>query len=126
MIRKSLPLLPDLARAIFRVRPVHALPRALPVVLGLALLAPAVSVELSGLDLRVTDADIQPSVQLRQFDNRTVEEFSVNNQVYMLKITPAAGPPYFLIDQDGSGDMVWKRGQPERSLQVPQWTLMRW
>ena len=45
------------------------------------------------LDLRVTDADIAPSVKIKEFDNRTVEEYSVNNNTYMVKITPAAGAP---------------------------------
>ncbi|EIC20275.1 DUF2782 domain-containing protein [Thiorhodovibrio frisius] len=87
---------------------------------------PLSAVEVSGLDLTVTDADIQPSVTLKQFDNRAVEEYSVNNNVYMLKITPSAGAPYYLVDQDGSGDMTWNRGQPGGNLQVPQWTLFRW
>lgn len=84
------------------------------------------AVDIDELDLRVTDADIQPSVTLREYDNRTVEEYSVNSNVYMIKITPNVGAPYYLLDEDGSGDMAWNRGQPERSLQVPQWTLIRW
>jgi hypothetical protein len=82
--------------------------------------------DLSELDLRVTDADIRPSVTLKQYDNRTVEEYSVNNHLYMLKITPSVGAPYYLVDQDGSGDMSWRRGPPGPNLQVPQWTLIRW
>jgi hypothetical protein len=94
--------------------------------LALALpMAASLAVDVVDLDLRVTDADIQPSVTLKQFDNRRVEEYSVNNNVYMLKITPAAGAPYYLVDQDGSGDMSWNRG-PGPNLQVPQWALMRW
>lgn len=104
------------------------LPICLPVFLAtLALpMADALAVDVSDLDLRVTDADIQPSVKLRQFDNRTVEEYSVNNNVYMMKITPSAGAPYYLVDQDGSGDMSWSRGTPGPNLQVPQWALMHW
>ncbi|WPL18881.1 hypothetical protein Thiowin_03972 [Thiorhodovibrio winogradskyi] len=90
------------------------------------ILSPAAALDASSLDLRVTDADIRPAVTLKQFDNRRVEEYSVNNNVYMLKITPSAGAPYYLIDQDGSGDMSWSRGPPGPNLQVPQWTLFRW
>ena len=95
----------------------------LPVLLASRLL---VAVDLSELDLRVTDADIQPSVTLRQYDNRAVEEYRVNNNVYMLKVTPSAGAPYYLVDQDGSGDMAWRRDRPGGNLQVPQWALIRW
>lgn len=81
---------------------------------------------LSALDLQVTEADIAPQVRVRDFENRTVEEYSVNNNVYMVKITPQAGAPYYLVDQDGSGEMEWNRGQPGQDMQVPQWTLMSW
>jgi hypothetical protein len=98
---------------------------------GGALLATTVAMAanappLSELDLRVTESDIQPQVRVKDFDNRRVEEYSVNNNVYMVKITPNAGAPYYLLDQDGSGDMEWNRGQPGRDIQVPQWTLFSW
>ncbi len=42
---------------------------------------------LNELDLRVTEADIAPQVRVRDYENRTVEEFSINNNVYMVRIT---------------------------------------
>ena len=45
---------------------------------------------------------------------------------YMLKITPNAGAPYYLVDNDGSGDMSWNRGRPALDMTVPQWTLASW
>jgi hypothetical protein len=44
----------------------------------------------------------------------------------MLKITPNAGAPYYLVDNDGSGDMSWNRGRPALDMTVPQWTLATW
>jgi hypothetical protein len=81
---------------------------------------------LQGLDLRVTQADIEPSVTIKEYENRTVEEYSVNNNTYMVKITPNAGAPYYLVDQDGSGEMEWRRNTPGMDTQVPQWTLFSW
>ncbi len=81
---------------------------------------------VADLDLRVTSADIAPSVNIKEFDNRTVEEYSVNNNTYMVKITPTAGAPYYLVDDDGSGEMAWKRGAPDIENTVPQWTLLSW
>ena len=82
--------------------------------------------DIANLDLRVTAADIEPSVTIEQFDNRTVEEYSVNNNVYMVKITPAAGAPYYLVDEDGSGELAWRRGPQAADNKVPQWTLLSW
>ena len=80
----------------------------------------------SDLDLRVTPDDLQPSVTVKEYKNRTVEEYSVNHNTYMMKITPSAGAPYYLVDEDGSGDMTWRRGGPDLTNNVPQWTLLSW
>jgi hypothetical protein len=82
--------------------------------------------DLKDLDLTVHDSDIQPSVTVKSFQNRTVEEYRVNNNLYKIKITPAVGAPYYLVDEDGSGDMAWHRGQPDSQQNIPQWTLMSW
>ncbi|MGB5831537.1 MAG: DUF2782 domain-containing protein [Thiohalocapsa sp.] len=79
-----------------------------------------------GLDLRVTQTDIEPSVTIQEFDNRTIEKYSVNNNTYMVKITPTAGAPYYLVDEDGSGEMAWRRGTQNLENNVPQWTLFSW
>lgn len=82
--------------------------------------------DLANLDLSVRGTDLAPAVTIRQEGNRVVEEFRVNNQLYMIKITPTVGAPYYLVDPDGSGDMAWNRGGPQLERQVPQWVLFRW
>lgn len=96
-----------------------------------AALATAVLLALSAFDLPAFDLsvhaeDIAPAVQLREYDNRVVEEYRVNNQLYMIKITPSVGAPYLLVDDDGSGDMAWRRPTSETERQVPKWVLFSW
>jgi hypothetical protein len=86
----------------------------------------AVARDLQDLDLTVHASDIEPSVSIKTYENRTVEEYRVNNHLYKIKITPAVGAPYYLVDEDGSGDMAWHRGQPDYQQNVPQWTLASW
>lgn len=82
--------------------------------------------QLERLDLSVHESDLTPDITLREHENRTVEEFRVNNRLYMIRITPSVGAPYYLIDQDGSGDMGWFRDNSPASIQIPQWVLLRW
>jgi hypothetical protein len=82
--------------------------------------------DISGLDLAVRASDIEPAVTLREHGNRVVEEYRVNDQLYMVKVTPTVGAPYYLVDEDGSGDMAWHRGTSGIEQNVPQWTLMSW
>ena len=72
--------------------------RLLPALPLLALLASAgpLAQGLAGLDLRVHESDIEPAVTLRERENRTVEEYRVNGNLYMVKITPSVGAPYYL------------------------------
>lgn len=102
--------------------------RLLPALPLLALLAsaPPLARDLAGLDLGVRESDFEPAVTLREHDNRKVEEYRVNNKLYMVKITPVVGAPYYLVDEDGSGDMSWNRGSPRIDQQVPQWALLSW
>lgn len=54
---------------------------------------------------KVQDEQIEPSVTIREEEGRRVEEYRFNGRVYMVKVTPAAGPPYYFVDTDGDGSL---------------------
>jgi len=72
------------------------------------------------------DDELQPEINIQQFDNREVQEYSVNDHVYMIKITPKVGSPYYLVDPDGTGEMEYKRDTLGLEVSPPRWTLFRW
>ena len=80
----------------------------------------------SDLDLTLRPSDIEPAVTLRQYENRVTEEYRINGNLYMIKITPIAGPPYYLVDDSGTGDMEIRRGPAGRDIKIPRWTLLTW
>lgn len=94
--------------------------------IALAAESPAQSRDIAGLDLSVHRSDIETSVTLREHKNRMVEEYRVNNNLYMIKVTPSIGAPYYLVDEDGSGDMAWNRGGSQFEENVPRWALLSW
>ncbi len=69
--------------------------------------------------------DVKPDVQVKEYDNRSVEEYRVNNQLYALKVRPKNGEPYYLVDPNGSGRMEWRRDTTE-NIRVPNWSLLKW
>jgi hypothetical protein len=98
-----------------------------PPTLGLFLIGFAfASPRVSDLDLSVVESDIEPRVTIEEHSNRVVEEYRVNNKLYMVKITPTIGAPYYLIDDDGSGELEYRRNSGGRDIRVPQWTLFSW
>ena len=54
------------------------------------------------------------------------EEYSIRGQVYMIRIVPRVGFPYYLIDTDGDGSLESRYNKLEPDLLVPNWMIYRW
>jgi len=59
-------------------------------------------------------------------DGGTITEYSVNGNVYKVKITPSFGPPYYLIDKNGDGKMDCKTNNIYDDDCVSEWVLFSW
>jgi len=70
---------------------------------------------------------LEPEITIRPGkDGGTITEYSVNGNVYKVKITPAFGPPYYLIDHDGDGEFDCKVNNIYDDICVSQWVLFSW
>lgn len=69
---------------------------------------------------------IEPDVTIIRKDDSIVEEYRVNGIMYMVKITPSVGPAYYLIDQDGDGNLETRTDRLRNGASVPQWVLFSW
>ena len=49
------------------------------------------------------DQSPEPQVTIIQREGETVEEFRIHGRLYMMKITPRVGRPYYLVDERGDG-----------------------
>lgn len=70
---------------------------------------------------------LAPEIDVREYDNRRVEEYRVGSQLYKMKITPKNGQSYYLVDPEGTGEMEWRRNSMdvEADVRIPQWTLFK-
>jgi len=73
------------------------------------------------------DDELEPQVVIRQEDGRRVEEYRSGGQVYMIRIVPDVGPPYYLIDTTGDGDFNERfyADQFDR-VRPPHWKIIEW
>ena len=78
------------------------------------------------LEYRGDELGIEPTVQVKEHENRTVEEYRINGNLYMVKIKPRYGPAYYLVDDTGTGELEWRRDAAGRDMLIPKWTLMTW
>ena len=68
---------------------------------------------------------VEPEVTIIETDEEVIYEYRVKGQVYMVKVEPIAGPPYYLMDTDGDGTLDVQDSR-EPNLALPQWLLFSW
>jgi hypothetical protein len=74
-----------------------------------------------------TDFDrVEPEVTIIETDEEVIYEYRVKGQVYMVKIDPIVGPPYYLLDTNGDGTLDVQQASPPENLSVQQWLLFSW
>jgi hypothetical protein len=70
------------------------------------------------------ETGLEPEVKIVPRGSEIHEEYRINGQLYMIKVIPAKGPPYYLIDEEGKGQ--FRRSDFEPRLKIPRWVLKRW
>lgn len=69
---------------------------------------------------------IEPEINIKIEEDRTIQEYRVNGQLYMIKVTPSVGKPYYLMDTDGDGSLESTQFELDSGLLVPNWILLEW
>lgn len=69
---------------------------------------------------------IEPEITIIHREEAVIEEYRVNGRMYMVKITPKVGPPYYLLDRDGDGRMESRMSEIYDDFVVPQWVIFSW
>ncbi len=72
------------------------------------------------------DAELEPQVTIVPRENEVVEEYRIHGQLYMVKVTPRLGPPYYLVDTNGDGMLDTRGNEISPELVVPRWMILRW
>ncbi len=70
--------------------------------------------------------ELEPEVTIINKKDETIEEYRINGNLYMIKVTPAFGPSYYLIDNDGDGVMDTNMSEIYSDFVVPQWVIFSW
>ena len=70
-----------------------------------------------------SDPALEPQVTIRKEGENTVSEYRIKGRLYMMKVTPAHGRPYVLVDHKGDGQFA-RQDNLDSGLRVPQWVLL--
>ncbi len=69
-------------------------------------------------------ASDEPEVTITQEKVQTVEEYRVGGRLYMIKIIPKVGKPYYLVDDRGDGKFS-RQESLDSGVRPPQWVIHR-
>jgi hypothetical protein len=76
------------------------------------------------MDSAANDADNEPEVTITKQTDQTVEEYRVGGRLYMIKITPKVGKPYYLVDDRGDGKFA-RQESLDSGFRPPRWVIHR-
>lgn len=65
----------------------------------------------------------EPEVTITTQGKERHEEYRIGGRLYMIKVIPQKGPPYYLVDTEGHGN--FSRSDLRPSVSPPMWVLKR-
>lgn len=72
----------------------------------------------------IEDAGLEPQVTIKKRGEDKVEEHRLNGKLYMIKVTPSHGVPYYLVDAKGDGGFIREdMGVGDKGVSVPMWVI---
>jgi hypothetical protein len=66
----------------------------------------------------------EPQVNVIIRPTESVEEYRLNGKLYMIKITPKTGKPYYLVDHRGDGTFV-RHDNYDSGIRPPMWVIFQ-
>ncbi len=66
----------------------------------------------------------EAQVTITRKDGMTVEEYRVGGRLYMIKITPKHGKPYYLVDDRGDGRFA-RQDPLDFGIRPPMWVIKK-
>jgi hypothetical protein len=70
--------------------------------------------------------EMEPDITIIRKGKDTIQEFRRNGKLYMIKVQPQIGPPYYFVDTNGDGRMDVKKNDMDKNTNINLWTLFEW
>ena len=73
------------------------------------------------IDTNETDALPEPEVRITTQNGDRHEEYRMGGRLYMVKVVPKKGRPYYLVDKEGKGEFV--KDDLQQGISPPTWVI---
>lgn len=68
------------------------------------------------------DPELEPQITIIKRGEDTIEEYRLNGELYMIKVTPRVGFPYYMVRNRGR--INEHSGEPGSNVSTPMWRLL--
>jgi hypothetical protein len=73
----------------------------------------------------ITGEPVEPEITIIESGDEVIYEYRVRGLLYMVRVQPQFGPPYYLYDTNGDGILDMQENTAD-NVSIPQWVLFRW
>ncbi|MGD0960290.1 MAG: DUF2782 domain-containing protein [Methylomonas sp.] len=71
--------------------------------------------------------EMEPDITITRKGQDTIQEYRRDGKLYMIKVTPQIGPPYYYKPEiNGDGEMDVKKNDIDKNTNINRWTLFEW
>jgi len=72
------------------------------------------------------DLSDESGVIIQSPSQDVIEEYRINGKLYMIRVTPQKGAPYYLVDADGDGELETRTNELAPDYLIPSWVIFSW
>ncbi len=69
---------------------------------------------------------LEPDITIIRRGKKTIQEFRQGGRLYMVKVVPDIGPPYYFLDTNGDGKLDVRSSDPDSGSRINMWKLLEW
>lgn len=69
---------------------------------------------------------LEPDITIIRKGKQTIQEYRRGGKLYMVKVIPDVGPPYYFLDTNNDGKMDVRRDDANREGNINMWKLLEW
>ena len=70
--------------------------------------------------------NMEPDITIVRRGDKAVQEYRRAGKLYMIKVVPDIGPPYYFIDNNGDGRLDVRSNELDQSGRFNLWKLFEW
>lgn len=70
--------------------------------------------------------NLEPDITIIRKGKDTIQEYRRGGTLYMIKVIPSIGPPYYFIDTNNDGRMDVKTSDLDRGSNINMWKILEW